>query len=369
MIPIMKPTLTDFESLRESFEDILESGQVTGGKYVAEFEKQCAEYLDAKYAVAVSSGTTSLILPVLCKKLSGEVIVPSYSWCASAHILRWNNIEPVFVDIEPDTLQIDTNIVESLITDKTTGILAVHMAGSVCNIKELEVIAKKYNLVLLFDSAHAFGSHYMGKGVGGYGDASCYSLSATKNITTGEGGIITTNDADFAEQLKLARNQGVIDGDAQFIGMNARMSEFHAAIGLEMLKLSEDFIRKKEMLYDFYYKKLVDIPGLKLQKISKYSRSTHKDLTVVIDRDKFGMDRDELAVYLSKNNISTKKYYYPPIHRQQAYIEYREKYDESLPVTNYISRNCLNLPFYPNMSYSDVEQVLDIIVSAAHEKI
>lgn len=362
-IQIMKPTLPSLESMSERLNDVLSTGIVTNGKYVKEFETIIAEYLGSKYAIAVSSGTAGLILPLRCLDLTGEVIIPSFSWCATAHALLLNNLTPVFADINSNDFQINVKQVESLINDKTSAIMAVNIAGSTSNIKQLEDIANKYDISLIFDNAHSIGTQLNNRGIGSYGDACCYSFSATKTITTGEGGVITTNNPDLAKKISLARNQGVIDGNAQFVGMNARMSEFNALIGISMMEMVDELINKKNELVNYYIPELEKIPGIKLQHIPKNVRSSYKDLMVIIDKEMFGYDRDYLSKFLLDKKIFTKKYYSPPIHKQVAYTDYYEKYNSSLPVTNFISKNCINLPLFPSMKKDQIDRVISEIWS------
>jgi dTDP-4-amino-4,6-dideoxygalactose transaminase len=364
IIPIMKPSLPPFDRIEGKLREIFETGIITSGKYVEAFERNCAEYLGAPYAVAVSSGTMALIAAVMCLDLKGQVILPSFTWCASAHALLWNGLEPVFVDIEPDSFNINPDEVRNAITPQTSAIMAVHMFGNPCNVEALQEIADTHGLKLIYDCAHAFGSRYKNKQMGGLGTCGAFSLSPTKTITTAEGGIVTTNDANLANKLVLFRNQGVVDYDATFCGLNARQSELHAILGLEMIGMADELVEKKQKLLAHYIPELQKIPGISLQTIRENSISSYKDFNIIVDAKLFGGDRDQLEGILNKNGIATKKYYYPPVHRQKAYKYLFDKYDEKLKFTNQVSDNTLTIPLYPDMPLEYVDKVLAAIWSA-----
>lgn len=364
MIPIMKPTLPQFSKLEERYREIFENGWITNGKYVDEFEKKCAEYLGAEEAVALSSGTLALLAAVKCLNLKGQVILPSFTWCATAHALVWNGAEPVFVDIDPNTFNISPETIERAITSETSAIMAVHMFGNPCEGEILQALADKYGLKLIYDGAHALGSRYANDKMGGWGSCTTYSLSPSKIITTGEGGIVATNDSTLAERMRLFRNQGVVDYDASFIGTNARMTEMQAILGIEMMSMVDELVEKKNRLLDLYVPELHKIPGISLQSIREGSVSSYKDFNILVDKKAFGGDRDYLSDFLAKIEITTKKYYSPPVHRQKAYQYLFDQYDKTLPVTNWISDNTLTLPLYPDMSIESVNAVLSGIWGA-----
>lgn len=366
MIPIMQPTLPSLSALQGKLKEIMENGWITNGKYVEQFEAACAEYLEVENVVAVSSGTMALVGAVKCLDLSGEVIVPSFTWCASAHALLWNNIEPVFVDIDPLTFNIDVASVEAAITPKTSAILAVHMFGNPCNHRKLKELADRNGLEIIYDCAHAFGSRYESSKLGDWGSCSTYSLSPSKIITTGEGGLVATSNRELAEKLKLFRNQGVVDYDSKFLGVNARMTEMQAILGLEMVPIVDELVAKKQGLLKKYIPALEKISGIRLQHVPTNVVSTYKDFNIVIDPVEFGMSRDEIAHHLNNLGISTKSYYYPPVHAQKTYAALFEKYDGQLTNTNLVSNNTLTLPLYPDMPIEFVDRVIDAISSLAN---
>ena len=370
-LPIMRPWLPAFEELAPLFRQVVESGLITNGKYVAAFEQRVADYLGVKHCVAVSSGTLGLVLAVRALDLRGEVIMPSFTFTATAHALVWNGVTPVLVDIEPDTFNIDADQIEKHITPKTSAIIAVHMFGNPADVERLAELARQHNLRLMYDAAHALGSRYRGKPLGGYGDVEVYSLSPTKIVTTGEGGLIATNDDALAEHCRLARNQGVTDDyDCLLFGMNARMSEFHGIVGLKGMDLVDAAVEKKMALVEYYRPMLEELPGVRLQKLRDATvRATYKDFNIVVDAAQFGMNRDAIAVALAARGIATKKYYSPPVHLQTVYRDLGEKFGSTLPVTEYISANTLTLPLFPQMTRAEVDRVCQAMADARREAV
>jgi dTDP-4-amino-4,6-dideoxygalactose transaminase len=300
-----------------------------------------------------------LVLAVRALALRGQVIMPSFTFTATAHAVVWNGLTPVLVDIEPDTFNIDVTQVEKYISPNTSAIMPVHMFGNPADVERLGELARKHDLRLIYDAAHALGSRYRGKPVGGYGNVEVYSLSPTKIVTTGEGGLIATNDAALAEHCRLARNQGVTaDYDCLLFGLNARLSEFHGIVGLKSMDLIDAAVEKKMALVEYYRPMLEELPGVRLQKLCDHTvRSTYKDFNVVVDAEQFGMSRDALADALEARGIATKKYYSPPVHLQTVYRDLGEKYAVRLPVTEFISANVLTLPLFPQMTHAEVDRV------------
>ncbi len=360
VIPITEPTISSISALKKKYEEVLRSRMITNSKYVKEFEKNVAEYLGVKYAVAVSSCTSGLMLIIKSLELKGEVILPSFTFHATAHSVVWNGLKPIFVDCDPKTYNIDPKEVEKAITKKTSAILAVHLFGNPANTEDLERIAKKHNLKLIFDAAHAFGAKRRGKNVGGFGDAESFSLSPTKLLTSGEGGIIATNNKDLAEKLKVARNYGDSGNyDCEFTGFNARMSEFNAILGIETLRMLEKNVNRRNKIANIYKSELSKIPGISFQYISPSDRSTFKDFSIYIDENKFGMTRDELYDAVLKENIVVKKYFYPPVHLQKAYKNIKTLH--KLDNTENITSRVFSLPLYSHIDEKTVRNICFVI--------
>ncbi len=359
-IPITIPTLPNPKKLIGKYSKIIKSGMITNATTVKEFEQKCAEYLGVNYVVAVSSCTSGLMLLMKVLSLKGEVILPSFTFHATAHAAMWNGLKPVFVDCTSDTYNIDPVEVEKAITKNTSAILAVHLFGNPANVEELEKIAKKYKLKLLFDAAHAFGSKRKGRNIGSFGDAECFSLSPTKLLTSGEGGIVATNNKELAEMLKTARNYGDSGNyDCEFIGFNARMSEFNALLGIETLNLLEVNIKRRNELVSIYERELSKIPGVGFQHVDSTDRSTYKDFSIYIDENLFGITRDDLYDALLKENIIVKKYFYPPVHQQKAYKDLRQR--NKLVNTVRITKRVLSLPLYSHIEEDIVYKICQVI--------
>ena len=276
----------------------------------------------------------------------------------------WNGLTPVFADIDPRTFNIDPHDVERKITDKTSAIIAVHIFGNPCDVKRLEVIAKKHNLKLIFDSAHALGSKYNGIAVGGFGDVECFSLSGTKVITSAEGGIATSNNESFMDRVHLGRNYGAgSDYNCLHIGLNGKMSELHAALAIESLSLMPKLVQSRNELAALYRKRLSEIPGIRFQDVSLDHVSTYKDFAIIIDAKAFGMGREDLIVHLNNEGIFPKRYFYPPLHSMSVYqaIDCRA---DNLENTVKIADNIICLPIYSHMGMDTVEKICYAIFRA-----
>lgn len=356
-IPITRPTPPSVKGLLKEYETVLRGGMLTNAKNVREFEARAAAYLGVRNAVALSSCTSGLMLTMKVLKLRGEVILPSFTFHATAHAVVWNGLTPVFVDCDPGTCNIAPAAVERAITGKTCAILAVHMFGNPADTDALQKIADRHGLALIFDAAHAFGARRRGKSVGSFGTAESFSLSPTKLLTTGEGGIVSTQDDALAAQLRVARNYGDSgDYDCAFAGFNARMSESNAMLGNATIRSLETYVSHRQDMAELYKACLAGIPGLTFQTIDKRDRSTFKDFSIMVDEKKFGLTRDELSAALAAENIVTKKYFYPPVHWQKAYAAFSPG-DDTLPHTVLVTCRSLSLPMYSHIPASTVKGV------------
>jgi len=359
---IIRPTLSDPAEMMDEIKEIFSSGNVTVSKYVKLFEQECARYLGVKEAVAVSSATSGLMLTVKALGLTGEVIVPSFTFTATVHSLIWNGLTPVFVDCEEGTYNIDVKEIEKKIMSKTSAIMPVYIFGNPPRIEELEEVAKKYGLKLVFDSAQAFGAEYGGVRAGGFGDCEVFSLSPTKVLTAIEGGLVTTNNIKLAEYLRRARDYGKCGDDIESVGLSARMSELHALVGLKNLGNVEQCLKTRRDLIVLYQELLKDINGISFQEVLPGNKSSGNYMVIFIDEQRFGMSRDKLYEALKAENIETKKYFYPAVHMQEAYRAFREAYEGKLPVTENASRTGLALPLYGHMESVTVEKVCGAIM-------
>lgn len=361
-IPIIQPTLPDYETMAPQVREIFATGMLTKGKYLRQFEERLAEYLGVKHAVCVSSCTLGLALTYQGLGLRDEVIVPSFTFMATVHPLVWLNATPVFVDIDPHSWNIDPAKVEEAVTSRTTGIVAVHNFGNPADVEILEEIAHRYHLKLVFDAAHGFGTLYQGKPVGRFGDAEVFSLTPTKLLVAGEGGVVATNDDILAKHIRTGREYGN-DGHygSDFPGLNARMPEFNAILGIKSLEMLEENAERRNQLVKRFRERLERLPGIAFQTIRPGNRCSYKDLSVLIDENAFGLTRDQLAQALEAENIDTRKYHDPPVHTHRTYRPLWERYDSRLPVTNWVAPRSLSLPIYSHMDEAMVDGICTAI--------
>ncbi len=359
MLPIIRPTLIEPEEIFADLKGIFDSGVLTQGEYGERLEQAVQEYLGVKHVVAVSSCTSGLILLVQALGLKGEVIVPSFTFTATVHSLVWNGLKPVFVDCLAENGNINVTKMEAAITPHTSAILAVYVFGNPPQIMELTAMAGKHHLQLIFDTAQGLGAVYQGKSAGQFGRGEVFSLSPTKVLTGGEGGLVATNDSLIAEKARCGRDYGKTNEgeDIAFAGLSARLGEFNALLAGRQISYLEQWIAGRNNLIKLYQDRLSRLPGISFPQVFAGNRSSGNYMVIFIDREKFGLTRDELYLALKAENIQTKKYFYPPVHWQTAYRQYRV---QSLPVTEKLSLSSLALPLYSHLT----EDVLDKVCAA-----
>ncbi|MFY9621325.1 MAG: DegT/DnrJ/EryC1/StrS family aminotransferase [Pyrinomonadaceae bacterium] len=366
-IPIARPTLPSAADVTSEFTDILESGILSKGSRRDAFEDAVADHLGVEHAVAVSSCTSGLMLTYQALGLAGaDVVVPSFTFMATVSALRWVGARPVFADVNPRTTNLDLAAAEASITSQTKAIVAVHNFGNPARIDGLWKLARKFNLRLIFDAAHAFGSLFQGRPVGPQGDAQVFSLSPTKLVVAGEGGIVATDNSDIADHVRVGREFGNCgDYDSNFNGLNARFAEINAWLGLHSLRGLESAAERRNQLAAIYRDRLGRLPGINFQEVAQGDRCSYKDLSITVDANSYGLTRNELALALEAENIETRKYYDPPVHRQKAYRIYAPA-EGSLPNTDFLSGAILNLPIWSHMEESTVSDVCVAIERAYH---
>ena len=348
-INMVRPVLPDYSVMAEGIKEILSTGMVTKGRYMREFEKAIAEHLGVEHAVAVSSCTSGLMLAYKGLGLTGDVVVPSFTFMATVSALAWCGLRPVFADVDVKTTDLDPQAVEAAITPETSAIVAVHNFGNPAEIEALQSIAKRRGLKLVFDAAHGFGALYQGKPVGAQADAQVFSLSPTKLLITGEGGIVATNDDILAESILMGREYGN-DGnyDSAFPGLNARMPELNALMGLHSLEDLENAAQSRNATAALYQEMLGRFPGVDFQEVRPGNRNSYREYSITINPNAFGMDRDQLVLALCAENVDTRKYYDPPVHRQSAYRKYFN--GDSLENTDWLSSHSISLPMWSHMN-------------------
>ena len=363
----IRPTLPSLENVVLNYRIVYDKGSITNADLVSKFERAVAERLQVKHCIAVSSCTSGLMMVERAFGLTGEIIIPSFTFFATGHSARWNGLIPAFADCEPDTWNVDVADVERKITERTSALLIVHLYGNPANVEGLTEIARRHKLKLIFDAAHAFGSQYRGRPVGQFGDAEVFSLSPTKLLVAGEGGLVTTNDGSLAKAVRGMRNYGDTgDYDPQWLGMNARMSEFNAALALAGLDTLDDRIRRRNQIAAMYDELLAPLPGLQFQKVHSQDVSTFKDYSIHVTPENFGLTRDQLAEGLLMENIETKKYFYPPIHMQQLYKSFNDSSKDDLKHTEEVASGILSLPIYESLSEATIRTVAEAINRLAY---
>ncbi|HOX05263.1 MAG TPA: DegT/DnrJ/EryC1/StrS family aminotransferase [Planctomycetota bacterium] len=356
--PIIRPTIPDAAGLAAEFAEILQGGIVTVGPRVAAFERECAARTGAADCVAVSSCTSGLILAARALGLTGEVIVPAFTFAASAHALVWCGLRPVFCDSQPGTLNIDPDHAARLVSDRTSAIMPVYIFGLPPDFDRLLDLAGRRGLRLLCDAAQGLGATYRGRPAGGFGDAEVFSLSPTKVVTAVEGGIVAVRDAGLARKLRSLRDYGkAADGcDMEAVGLSARMSELHAAVGRRCLAHCDELIAARAALVGLYRERLAGLAGVSFQTIPADRTTSHNYMVIFIGPGA-RRGRDEAYALLADAGIQTKKYFHPAVHEMTAYRASSAGLRGTLPVAERASREGLALPLYSHMTAGDVEIV------------
>ena len=355
-VNIVRPSLPSADVMASGMNQILSTGMVTKGQYLREFESAIASHLKAEHVVGVSSCTTGLMLVYKALNLAGDVVVPSFTFMATVSSMVWAGLRPIFVDVNRDTTNIDLSAIESAITPNTCAIVAVHNFGNPAEIEGLQTIADRHGLALIFDAAHGFGARYQQQPVGPQGDAHVFSLSPTKLLIAGEGGIVATNNGDLAAKVRMGREYGNSGNyDSAFAGINARLPEFSAWLGLNSLSNLEQAAQRRNEAVDLYQQRLGQLPGIGFQHVEASNRCSYKDFSITIDPVLFGINRDDLALALSAENIDNRKYYDPPVHLQTAYRHFPVEHD--LSKTEWLSTHSLSLPIWSAMDSQTIEDI------------
>jgi dTDP-4-amino-4,6-dideoxygalactose transaminase len=358
-----RPNIGNRERLLERINDILDRRWLTNnGPYVQELERRIAELAGVKHCIAMCNGTVALEIAIRAAGLTGEVIVPSMTFIATAHALQWQQITPVFCDIDQKTYNLDPNRVEEMVTSLTTGIVGAHLFGRPCNVDALQEIARRRNLKLIFDAAHAFGCSYKGRMIGGFGDAEMFSFHATKFFNTFEGGAIVTNDDDLAARIRLMKNFGFAGYDnVIYIGTNGKMSEVSAAMGLTGLESLEEFISANHRNYIEYKHALQGIPGIQLITYDETERCNCQHIVLEIDEQATGISRDQMVDILHAENILARRYFYPGCHNMEPYRSHFPNTRLLLPETEKLVARVLSLPTGATVGSREISGICQII--------
>ena len=360
---IGRPNIGDRSRLLERFNDMLDRRWLSNnGPFVKELEQKLAAFLGVKHCIAMCNATIALEIAARALGLQGEVIIPSFTFVASAHALQWQEITPVFCDINPLTHNIDPTKIENLITPRTTGILGVHVWGRACDIEVLSTIADKHNLKLMFDAAHAFACTYQGQMIGGFGDAEVFSFHATKFFNSFEGGAVTTNNDELATRLRGMRNFGFAGIDTVLdIGTNGKMSEVSAAMGLTSLESLDKFIQINYENYLAYCIGLEGIPGVHMIKYTEKEKNNYQYVVLEIDEAVTQLSRDLLVKILQAENILARRYFYPGCHQMEPYRSYFPNAGLLLPETEKLTRKVVQLPTGTAIGKEETDQICRLI--------
>ncbi len=358
-----RPNLGNRARLMERIEELLDRRWLSNnGPFVQEFERKIARQTGAKHCIAMCNGTIALEIAIRACDLKGEVIVPSFTFIATAHALQWQEITPVFCDVDPVTHCLDPEQVERMITPRTTGILGVHLWGQPCDIEGLTAIARRHNLKLLFDASHAFGCSANGQMIGNFGDAEVYSFHATKFVNAFEGGAILTNSDELAAKIRLMKNFGFAGYDnVVYVGTNGKMSEISAAMGLTGLESLDEFVAVNFRNYQQYEASLADLPGVRFFSYNHKEKNNYQYIVLEIDQELSGISRDLVLKTLWAENVLARRYFFPGCHKMEPYRSFFPHAGLLLPHTTALVQKVLVLPTGTAVSTAEIEVVCEII--------
>ncbi|HEY9722349.1 MAG TPA: DegT/DnrJ/EryC1/StrS family aminotransferase [Oscillatoriaceae cyanobacterium] len=358
-----RPNFGDRDTLMARINEMLDRRWLSNsGPFEQEFERRVAEIAGVKHAIAMCNGTVALEIAIRGLDLKGEVIVPSFTFVATAHALQWQEITPVFADIDPESYTLDPASVERLITPRTTGIVGVHVFGRACDVEALAAIARRHRLKLLFDAAHAFGASHRGAPIGSFGDAEVFSFHATKFVNAFEGGAIVTNDDALAQKVRWMKNFGFSTYDqVDYLGINGKMTEISAAMGLTSLEAIAGFVEVNRANYGRYRARLADLPGVRLIAYDTAERNNYQYVILEVDEARAGLGRDALVALLHAENILARRYFYPGCHQMEPYRSYFPHAGMLLPNTNRLCSRVLALPTGTAVEPEAIDRVCDIV--------
>ncbi|NLE26144.1 MAG: DegT/DnrJ/EryC1/StrS family aminotransferase [Clostridiaceae bacterium] len=362
---VTQPALPPMEEFSIYLNQIWESKILTNnGPFHQQFEKELADYLGVKYLSVFANGTLALITALQALRITGEVITTPFSFVATTHSLWWNNIKPVFVDIEPEYFNLDPKRIEAAITPQTTAIMPVHVYGNPCKVYEIQQIADTYGLKVIYDAAHAFGVTVNGNSILNHGDLSILSFHATKTFNTIEGGAIICHDEKTKRRIDFLKNFGFAD-EVTVVepGINAKMNELQAAYGLVQLKHVDEYIAKRKAVVEQYRDGLKDIKGIRFLNDIEGIRHSYTYFPILINEEEYGESRDEVYERLKQNNIYGRRYFYPLISQFPTYRGLISAQTENLPVATKIAHQVICLPIYPDLDIDTVEMICNILIN------
>ena len=362
-VHVGRPNTGNRDAFLARVNQVLDTGYLTNnGPQVLELERRLADLLKVEHVIAVCNGTLALELSIRAMGLEGEVILPSLTFVATAHALSMQGITPVFCDVDPVTHNLDPRMVEKSITPRTTGILGVHLWGRACEVDNLDALARRYNLALIYDAAHAFYCSQNGRMIGNFGNAEIFSFHATKFFHSLEGGAVTTADAQLADRIRLLRNFGFAGLDnVVSIGTNAKMNEISAAMGLTLLDDLDVITAANHKNYNLYGSLLANLPGICLVSYNPKEHNNYQYIVLEIEPEKAGLSRDQINDILWAENIRARRYFSPGVHRMEPYRTTLPAYSGQLPVTESLVQRLMALPNGTSIRESDIEVICNII--------
>ncbi len=363
-ITVTSPLLPNLDEFHEMLKEIWSSKWVTNmGQFHKQLEQALCEYLKVPYISLFTNGTLPLLTALQALRVTGEVITTPYSFVATTHSIWWNGCRPVFVDIEEETCGIDPNKIEAAITPKTTAIMPVHCYGKPVKMKQIQEIADKYGLKVIYDAAHAFGVEVDGESVLNAGDMSTLSFHATKVYNTLEGGALVVHDEATKKRIDYLKNFGFA-GETEVVapGINSKMDEVRAAYGLLNLKQVDDAIEKRHQVAIKYREALRDIPGIRFFDDMPGVRHNYSYFPIFIDAEKYGKTRDELYFMMKESNVLGRRYFYPLISTFSTYRGFPSAAKENLPTAWKVAESVICLPMHHSLQEDDIIRILDLVV-------
>jgi dTDP-4-amino-4,6-dideoxygalactose transaminase len=361
---VTRPLLPPLQEYMHELEAVWASGWLAnGGQQHVQLEQELAKVLGAQHLSLFNNGTIALIVACQALRLSGEVLTSPFTFPATPHVLTWNNVTPVFVDIDPETMCLDPSRMESQVTGRTTGILGVHVYGIPCDVHAIDTVARTYGLKVVYDGAHAFGTLVDGKPVSSFGDATMYSFHATKLFHTAEGGALAVSDGDLKKRIDLLKNFGIKnEHEVVMPGINGKMSELQAALGRVVLRHVEAERNRRAAIRRLYAERLREVEGLRLVELPANVADSFQYLVMRVDAARAGCSRDQLHERLKRFNIITRKYFYPLCSDYSCYRHLPSARPENLPNAYRLAQEVMTLPLFGGLSDDDVHRICDAIV-------
>lgn len=365
-ILVTRSSMPSLEEYMNEIKDLWDSHWLTNmGPKHKKLQEDLCEYLGVEHIDLMTNGHMALEMTLQAMNLQGEVVTTPFTFASTTHAIVRNGLRPVFCDIDPVTYTMDTDKLERLITNRTCAIMPVHVYGNICNVEEIERLAHKYELKVIYDAAHAFGEQYEGKGVGSFGDASCFSFHATKVFNSIEGGAVCFRDEKLGNKLYELKNFGIHGPEeVSAVGANAKMNEFCAAMGLCNLRHIDEEISKRKTVVEHYRNRLEGVDGIQLNADQKGVKPNYAYFPVVFEERQFGATRVEVFDKLAENGIGARKYFYP---LTNTFSAFHGQFDVTeTPVALHISKRVLTLPLYADLSIDDVDRICDVILACRY---